>query len=88
MAPTPTLDAQDASLNIGEHSDCEPAPTGDQAFQRGEGSHRLPCPAHSDALLPPSADPVVPVEILASVRCDGVGTARSGVRGSLDRPPR
>ena len=88
MAPSPTLDAQNASLNVGEHSDCEPAPTGDKTYQRGEGSHRLPCPAHSDVVLPTTVGPVAPVEVVALLRSEATGAAPPGVRSSLDRPPR
>ena len=89
LAPTPVLDAPNASIDVGEQTDgCDADAWQEKAYHRGEGPHRTPSPKHVDAVLAPQACRVSPRAPDASMMPDVRTVDRSGVRFALERPPR
>jgi len=89
FAPSPTLDPQDASVDIGMTPDaCPDGVERDASYHRG----RVP-----DPLPSPTVASMLPVDARINVLSTGpsprestfeLSVARLGVRGRLERPPR
>ena len=88
LAPSPSLDIPNASLNVGDHSDCDSEGARDKTYQRGQNPHRCACAAHVDGALPTTMPRVPVVSRELTVAPEVCGVERAGVRGSLERPPR
>jgi hypothetical protein len=89
LAPLPILDAPDASVDVGERTDgCDGDTFDDQAYHRGERSHRLPQPTDTEAVItPPPRHFMAPPTDLGRAS-EAQDAERAGVRSELERPPR
>jgi hypothetical protein len=89
MAPAPTLDTPNASVDIGMNPDtCSLHVERDASYHEGRAPQPLPSP-HGADLLP--ADHAVTLHVLPSgstARESAVDAARSGIPSRLERPPR
>ncbi len=89
FAPPPTLDPQEASVDVGMSPDaCPDGVERDSSFHQGRVPDPLPSPAVANAL---PVDAHVTVIACGAWRRSGsfeLAAARLGVRDRLERPPR
>jgi hypothetical protein len=87
LAPAPTLDAPDASIDVGGAEGCVDLLERDHSFHQGRAPKPLPSPAGADLLPVASGVYLAPRGVtLLSVATHAVGS-RSAVRARLERPP-
>jgi hypothetical protein len=84
----PVLDVPNASMNVGERSDCDADDASDKAYHRGEGAHRVSAKSQVHAIVPSRAlaPPCVALGPLAD--CPAATRPNRGVRSAIERPPR
>jgi hypothetical protein len=89
LAPLPTFDAPDASVDIGDRGDaCDLSVDTDRAYQRGEKPASDPAAMHVDVTVTATRSHVPACGGEAVLAPDPRATPQAGVRFLVERPPR
>jgi hypothetical protein len=89
LAPPPTLDLQNASVDVGMSPDsCPDGVERDASFHQGRVPEPLPSPTVANALPVDARVTVIPGGAWRRSSSFELAAARLGVRDRLERPPR